>query len=56
MLTLGLFLLAKFEAQCEVSGVYTAARNLRKQGVPLNVALEVVRAVRASARVAVEGG
>ena len=41
----GVWLMDKFTAQCQVSGVQQAARNLRKQGVPLHVALMMVRGI-----------
>ena len=40
----GGFLLRKFKAQCLVSGVFTAARNCRKQGISLDVCLLMLRA------------
>ena len=39
----GVWLMNKFAEQCMVSGVQQAARNLRKQGVPLHIALMMVR-------------
>lgn len=40
----GDWLLTKFRRQCQDSGVFSAARNLRKQGVPLEVTLAMLRA------------
>ena len=37
-LEIGAFMLEKYRAQAAQSGVYQAARNLRKQGVPIEVA------------------
>lgn len=41
---LGVFVFNKFKSQCRHVGVYAAARNLRKQGVPLDLALAMLRA------------
>jgi predicted GNAT superfamily acetyltransferase len=32
----------KYREQAEISGVYVAARNLRKQGVPLEYAVSIL--------------
>jgi hypothetical protein len=38
----GLWLIGKYSLQAHESGVERAARNLRKQGVPLQVALQIL--------------
>lgn len=42
----GQWLVAKARRQATESGVQTAARNLRKQGVPLELALRILFAPR----------
>lgn len=37
----------KYREQAEISGVYVAARNLRKQGVPLEYAVAILAGKRA---------
>ena len=41
----GSWITSKFRQQAKDSGVYAAARNLRKQGCSLTVALVLVRAL-----------
>jgi hypothetical protein len=38
----GQFLIEKYQRQARESGYHNAARNLRKQGVPLDVALVIL--------------
>jgi hypothetical protein len=42
---IGSWMFSRFRQQCRDSGVYQAARNLRKQGVKIEVALMMVRAL-----------
>ena len=42
----GLWLVSKLRQQAAESGVFQAARNAKKQGVPLELALSILRAVR----------
>lgn len=41
-LTVGRYYVAKYREQAKVSGYAQAARNLRKQGVPLTIALFIL--------------
>jgi len=38
----------KYREQAEISGVYVAARNLRKQGVPLEYAVAILAGRRSA--------
>ena len=40
--TISDFFVAKYRTQAAVSGHYQAAKNLRKQGVPLEVAMMIL--------------
>lgn len=42
LLTIGAFFKTKYQLQSEESGTQRAARNLRKQGVPLQIALLIL--------------
>ena len=47
---LGQFLMNKAREQQRVSGTFQAARNLRKQGVPLNLACRILLGPKAIRR------
>lgn len=43
VLAAGVWLVRKARAQAAQSGTYAAARNLKKQGIPLELALAILR-------------